>query len=172
MPRIHVARAFKLHLDATRSLAFEPGVHDVDEEVADHWYTREHLAPEGTPEPAGEAEDIDALRAERDALRAERDALLAEIAALKAEKDAPAEPQAGEGEAPATSAAETAAASPDASGGDGAPALSAVHRGRGSYAVMQGDQVAVDGLSKEDAEAFNALPAEEKAAFVAARKPA
>lgn len=48
--------------------------------------------------------------------------------------------------------------------------LRAVHRGRGVYAVMRGDkdEEVIEGLSKEDAEAFNALDADDKLAYVTA----
>jgi hypothetical protein len=45
----------------------------------------------------------------------------------------------------------------------------AVHKGRGKFAIVFGDedeQIVTD-LTKADAAAFNALPAEEQAAFVA-----
>ena len=47
--------------------------------------------------------------------------------------------------------------------------LRAVHRGRGAYAVMRGDkdEEVLAGLTKEDAEAFNQLSAEDKASYVA-----
>lgn len=53
---------------------------------------------------------------------------------------------------------------------DGDSGLRAVHRGRGVYAVMQGDkdEEVLGGLTKADAEQFNALDAEQKAEFVAA----
>ena len=44
--------------------------------------------------------------------------------------------------------------------------LQAIHRGRGSYSIMRGDTEVLDGLTKADAEAFNTLSAEDKAAFV------
>lgn len=52
---------------------------------------------------------------------------------------------------------------------DGDSDLRAVHRGRGVYAVMKGDTdvEVLPGLTKEDAEAFNALSAEDKASYVA-----
>jgi len=48
-----------------------------------------------------------------------------------------------------------------------APALEAKHRGKGSYSILDasGSEV-MEGLSKEDAEAFNALTADEKAEYV------
>lgn len=44
--------------------------------------------------------------------------------------------------------------------------LIAKHRGAGRYSVMDGDTEVMGGLSKDDAEAFNALSAEDKAAYV------
>ncbi len=54
---------------------------------------------------------------------------------------------------------------------DGDSELRAVHRGRGSYSVVSGekDEEVLGGLSKEEAETFNNLPAEDKAAFLAER---
>ncbi|MDX3926742.1 MAG: hypothetical protein QHC90_13185 [Shinella sp.] len=44
--------------------------------------------------------------------------------------------------------------------------LKAVHRGRGSWSIVQGKTELKEGLSKEDAEAFNAMSAEDKAEYV------
>lgn len=44
----------------------------------------------------------------------------------------------------------------------------AKHRGFGRYSVMQGDKEVVEGLSKEEAAAFNTWSDEDKAAYVAA----
>lgn len=47
------------------------------------------------------------------------------------------------------------------------PALEAKHRGKGSYSVLDASGAEVmEGLSKEDAEAFNAMTADEKAEYV------
>lgn len=50
------------------------------------------------------------------------------------------------------------------------PLYEAKHRGRGSYSVLDatGAEVA-EGLSKDDAEAFNAMSAEDRAAYVATK---
>lgn len=50
------------------------------------------------------------------------------------------------------------------------PLYEAKHRGRGSYSVLDatGAEVA-EGLSKDDAEAFNAMSAEDQAAYVATK---
>lgn len=45
--------------------------------------------------------------------------------------------------------------------------LKAVHRGGGSYSIMDGDKEVAEKLSKGDAEAFNAMSDEDKAKFVA-----
>lgn len=43
MPKIHVHTAFNLLLThSSGHQRFEPGVHDVSDEVADHWYTKDH----------------------------------------------------------------------------------------------------------------------------------
>lgn len=46
-------------------------------------------------------------------------------------------------------------------------ALEAKHVGGGVWYVMKGDERVSDGMKKDDAEAFNALSDEDKAAFVA-----
>jgi len=48
--------------------------------------------------------------------------------------------------------------------------LKAVHHGGGKFNVANGDDVLLSGLSKADADAFNALSDEDKAAYVAAEK--
>lgn len=42
----------------------------------------------------------------------------------------------------------------------------AVHRGAGSYSVVEGDKELVEKLTKDEAEAFNKLDADAKAAFI------
>lgn len=51
-----------------------------------------------------------------------------------------------------------------------AAGLKAIHYGGGKFNVQNGDEVLLSGLSKADADAFNALSDEDKAAFVAAEK--
>lgn len=56
-------------------------------------------------------------------------------------------------------------------GGDST--LKAEHHGGGKFNITQGEQVLLSGLSKEDADAFNGLSDDDKAAFVADQtKPA
>lgn len=45
--------------------------------------------------------------------------------------------------------------------------LKAEHRGGGRYFVMDGDKPVGEAMTKDDAEAFNAMSDEDKAAFVA-----
>lgn len=56
-----------------------------------------------------------------------------------------------------------------AKGGD-TPSLKAEHHGGGKFNITEGETVHLSGLSKSDADAFNAMTAEEKAAYVAAEK--
>lgn len=51
-------------------------------------------------------------------------------------------------------------------------ALKAEHHGGGKFNITQGEQTLLSGLSKADADAFNALSDEDKAAFVTDQKPA
>lgn len=53
-----------------------------------------------------------------------------------------------------------------AGNGNQPAALKAEHHGGGKFNVTQGENVIVTGLSKADADAFNAMSAEEKAAYV------
>ncbi|GAB4071755.1 hypothetical protein KHC28_00385 [Ancylobacter sonchi] len=72
----------------------------------------------------------------------------------------------------ATDAGAGAAGAPGADGGTAAGELKAVHAGRGSYVVMQGDNALDLGekLTKAEADSFNAMDDAGKAAFVAGRK--
>jgi|GEM_PF-3593406 len=49
---------------------------------------------------------------------------------------------------------------------DGDTSLKAVHSGGGSYAVKRGDEVVLKGMTKADAEAFNAMSDEDREALV------
>lgn len=49
-------------------------------------------------------------------------------------------------------------------------ALIAKHHGGGKFNVLKGDDVLLSGLSKQDADAFNAMSDEDKAAYVEAEK--
>jgi hypothetical protein len=57
----------------------------------------------------------------------------------------------------------------DAAAGSSTP-LKAEHHGGGKFNVTQGDNVLLSGLSKADADAFNAMNDEDKAAYVEASK--
>ncbi len=55
-----------------------------------------------------------------------------------------------------------------AKGGD--TSLKAEHHGGGKFNVTEGETIHLSGLSKADADAFNAMSPEDKAAYVAAEK--
>lgn len=64
MPKIQVAKAFSLLLSPTdKPVPFAVGRHDVSDEVANHWYTKEHLHKEEEAPAA-----IDANTASREEL--------------------------------------------------------------------------------------------------------
>lgn len=50
--------------------------------------------------------------------------------------------------------------------------LKAEHHGGGKFNITKGEEVLLSGISKADADAFNELSDEDKAAFVAEQKPA
>jgi len=49
------------------------------------------------------------------------------------------------------------------------PKLEAKHRGKGSWSVMRGEDEVSSGLSKDDAEAFNAMSHTDQAEYVGVR---
>lgn len=69
---------------------------------------------------------------------------------------APKEPKAPKG----------AAAPTQQPSNDGPATYEAKHRGFGKYSIMLGDKEVVEGLTKDDAEAFNALSDDDKAKYV------
>jgi hypothetical protein len=96
---------------------------------------------------------------------------------LFVEAAGPAEDSKQVAEAKAAKGGETGAAKPDGEAGGSnegaaAPAYRAEHRGRGSYSVMSGDDEVAQGLTKDEAIAFNALSDVEKGVFVAMRDEA
>lgn len=57
-------------------------------------------------------------------------------------------------------------------GGAAQPAtdLRAIHRGRGSFSIMRGDEEIIEGLKKDQAHEFNDMGPADKAAFIEAAK--
>lgn len=58
MPKILVKQPFTVLMSLTERLSFGPGVHDVSDEVAEHWYVQEHSQPiseDGELAPASDA---------------------------------------------------------------------------------------------------------------------
>lgn len=95
MARIVVVKAFVLNtVDAVKH-EFAVGVHEVEQWIADHWYTQAHLAT---------VDDVAKLKAEADALAAKAkdaaDAAAALVAPVTAEvEDAVAKVNKGKGSA-------------------------------------------------------------------------
>ena len=75
MPRIVVIKAFVLNNAESVKQHFAVGVHEVEQWVADHWFTKAHLAT---------AEDVANLKAEADELAAKAQAAADAAAALVA----------------------------------------------------------------------------------------
>ncbi|MFG1399839.1 STY1053 family phage-associated protein [Roseixanthobacter pseudopolyaromaticivorans] len=53
MTRINVVKAFTLNLGAVLK-KFEAGVHEVEDDIAQHWYVLLHIAPPVAAEPVSE----------------------------------------------------------------------------------------------------------------------
>lgn len=85
MARILVKEPFILLMSLSERLTFEPGVHEVSDEVAAHWYTRDHATPldgEAEPEQASaepEPEPVAVEPAEADGLDTKSDDELREL---------------------------------------------------------------------------------------------
>jgi hypothetical protein len=114
--KIIVAKPFRLNLGGDAQIEFASGTHEVDAEVADHWFVKEHLlAGTGAVEATVGAE-LNAVSAELEAAKAKIDQLSsellevngklvlaeAELAALKTPSVSPAEAAAAAAEAEAT----------------------------------------------------------------------
>ena len=83
MKKIYVLTAFNFN-DGEKITPFAAGFHDVDDEVAAHWFVKEHCSPDGeAPAVADDPRiaDLEAQIAEKDARIAELEAQLAEATA-------------------------------------------------------------------------------------------
>ncbi|KAA2237677.1 STY1053 family phage-associated protein [Salinarimonas soli] len=184
MPQLNIVRAFTLLLDdGETKVAFKPGLQEVDQTYAAHWYVRENLAPEGdATAPAGEGGapapahdmilradadvELDGVRRAHEITSGQLDEAMRTVATLVEERDRLSD----EVKALRAEIAALRAAPPVSPPLGDAPALVARHRGGGSYSVMNGEVEVVQSLSKAEAEAFNAAEPEAKSAFVASRK--
>ncbi|WCM21365.1 hypothetical protein NDK50_07930 [Paraburkholderia bryophila] len=103
MAKIHVHTAFTLMSDDATTKSFSPGLHEVADDVAEHWYVRLHTGEEPAPDLApsdeqainelsaeleAETERLAALESALDARGADLDRREAAIAAREADFDA------------------------------------------------------------------------------------
>ncbi|HBD3031010.1 TPA: hypothetical protein KIU63_000017 [Citrobacter koseri] len=83
MKKIYVLTAFNFN-DGANITSFTPGFHDVESDVADHWFVKAHCSPDGeAPTVAGDSRiaELETLVAERDARIDELETQLAEAKA-------------------------------------------------------------------------------------------
>ncbi|WP_407059265.1 hypothetical protein ACKZDW_02450 (plasmid) [Ralstonia syzygii subsp. celebesensis] len=129
MPKIYIKTAFTLtHEDGTK-VPFPVGEHEVDADVADHWYVKAHAGEKpvaGAPASAAEDSTGDDANGDNGVAKAELDARAAELAkfevalsAREAELDAREDAIAKREAAIAAATAEQAAA--DRAKGDQKP---------------------------------------------------
>lgn len=83
MKKIYVLTAFNFN-DGTSIKTFTPGFHDVESDVADHWFVKAHCSPDGEA-PVLEA---DPRIAELETLAAEQATRIAELETQLAEAKA------------------------------------------------------------------------------------
>ncbi|EID9932639.1 hypothetical protein LCS18_002607 [Salmonella enterica] len=81
--KIYVLTAFNFN-DGDSITAFTPGFHDVESDVADHWFVKAHCSPDGeapSPEHDPRIAELEAQVAEQSTRIAELEAQLAEAKA-------------------------------------------------------------------------------------------
>ncbi|SAH50095.1 Uncharacterised protein [Enterobacter asburiae] len=83
MKKIYVLSAFNFN-DGASIKAFTPGFHDVENDVADHWFVKAHCSPDGEAPALADDPRI----AELDALVAEQTTRIAELEEQLAEAKA------------------------------------------------------------------------------------
>lgn len=81
--KIYVLTPFNFN-DGNEITAFAAGFHDVENDVAEHWFVKAHCSPDGeapTTESDPRIAELEALIAEKDTRVAELEAQLAEVKA-------------------------------------------------------------------------------------------
>jgi hypothetical protein len=82
MPKINVAKPFKLRKDNGEVVDFEPGEQTVDKETADHWFVKAHLVGASFEPKEGSYEYAQRNRA----IKSEEDQAVSDQAAADAEQ--------------------------------------------------------------------------------------
>ena len=84
MKTIYVLKTFIFNDGSGKPVTFEPGFHDVEDDVAKHWFVKAHLSPDGKA-PATQTDpritELEGQLAERDTKITELEGQLAELAA-------------------------------------------------------------------------------------------
>ncbi|NMP26853.1 hypothetical protein GW590_08250 [Rahnella sp. SAP-1] len=75
MKTIYVLKAFGFNDGSGKLVDFSPGFHDVEDEVAEHWFVKAHLSPDGK----APATDTDPRISELEGQLADRDAKITEL---------------------------------------------------------------------------------------------
>ena len=84
MKIIYVLKTFIFNDGSGKPVTFKPGFHDVEDDVAKHWFVKAHLSPDGKA-PATQTDpritELEGQLAERDTKITELEGQLAELAA-------------------------------------------------------------------------------------------
>ncbi|KFC08269.1 hypothetical protein GTGU_01465 [Trabulsiella guamensis ATCC 49490] len=83
MKKIYVLTEFNFN-DGTSIRTFTPGFHDVESDVADHWFVKAHCSPDGE----APVQNVDPRSAELETLAEEQEARIAELETQLAEAKA------------------------------------------------------------------------------------
>lgn len=84
MKQIYVLKAFDFNSGTAPVKRFNAGFHDVENDVADHWFVKAHLSPDGKAPTV----ETDARITELEGVIAELDVQISELTAAAIEKDA------------------------------------------------------------------------------------
>lgn len=69
MKKIYVLKSFLFNDGSGKPVTFEPGFHDVEDDVAEHWFVKAHISPDGeapTIETDSRITELESQLTERD----------------------------------------------------------------------------------------------------------
>ncbi|MBU9818152.1 hypothetical protein J1781_25325 [Rahnella sp. C60] len=84
MKKIYVLKSFLFNDGSGEPVTFEPGFHDVDDDVAEHWFVKAHISPDGeapTIETDSRITELEGQLTERETRITELEGQLTELTA-------------------------------------------------------------------------------------------
>ena len=83
MKKIYVLKSFLFNDGSGKPVTFEPGFHDVEDDVAEHWFVKAHISPDGEAPTI----ETDSRITELEGQLAERDTKITDLEAKLTERD-------------------------------------------------------------------------------------